>query len=902
MDKNSFGARLRYFRRRARDPERGGPVTQERLTHLLFEVCGLEYSYAAVSDWERGKSQISKDHRATLVGLIMTLGRHGGILSRLEADEWLETANYRALNTEELAEVREAGVAWHDLPEVPDEHEILEAMTMPPRSAPMMAPPLPPHAIIGREELLDIIKDRLLARQFVTVSAVRGLPGVGKTTLALALAHDAEIRAAFPDGVLWTGLGRDPDIFFHLGLWGQALGLADGELGNMTAVGMRSAAVSSLLRNRSALLIIDDAWHAKHAQWFRLGGKACAHVITTRLPAVGNAIPGAKPTVVDTLSDESSVQLLRLLAPQVYEQFPDEVRGLAISSSGLPLALVLMGNYLRQQAATGQRRRVVRALQDLQDQSFRFRVEMHQTGVHPHPSLSHEQDTSLSTIIGISEQALPGQGVRDAFRCLGVFRPKPNSFSEEAAMATTRAEVETLDELVDAGLVEPAGQERYQIHQAISQYLVVEGASEEAQQRFIQFYADWLSANKDDFPTVGREQDNIMTAATLALELDLHAPLIEIVKAYYPFLESRALWEVVDTLLPGAVELSLQSGDHLSAIDILRQEGRSWEVRRDRERADACWERALKLAREQGETDLLVSLLSDRSIAASAADRDELAREYLEEALTISRRADYKRGMGLALGYLGRLEYQAGDYTAATTHLDEAIDVARENAMSPLLCGLLILRGVVATYSESADSAEHYYLEALPYARTVGRTDQLSAILTNLGEIETKRGRDARATAYLEEALEIVKASGSKAREAHIRKDLGILAMREGYGDIAEQHFDVGLQLARADDNQWLSDYIEVHWGELALQNGDWVGAESIFSRLVSSASDSGKYAYIRAIALYGMAQIAQQQGRISAAERDAIESERLLQEMGHERAFEVSTWHRSVSERDASA
>lgn len=81
MNTNPFGKQLRYFRRRAQDPERGGSLTQERLTHLLYEVSHLDYSFAAVSDWERGKSQIPKDHRPTLVGLVATLGQYGGLLS-----------------------------------------------------------------------------------------------------------------------------------------------------------------------------------------------------------------------------------------------------------------------------------------------------------------------------------------------------------------------------------------------------------------------------------------------------------------------------------------------------------------------------------------------------------------------------------------------------------------------------------------------------------------------------------------------------------------------------------------------------------------------------------------------------------------------------------------------------
>lgn len=890
MGMNSFGARLRYFRRRARDPERGGPLTQERLTHLMYDVCGLVYSYGAISDWERGKSQVPKDHRSTLVGLVTTLGKYGGILSRQEADDWLATGNYRLMDEDELDAVHQAEVIWSDLgPQSVDKTAIEPA-------GPMLAPPLPPQPIIGRERALREMKNSLLAREFVAVSAVRGLPGVGKTTLALALAHDADIQAAFPDGILWIGLGRDPDTYFHLGLWAQALGVPDGELATMTAVGMRTAAIRSLLSNRAALLIIDDVWQAKHGQWFQLGGKDCAHIITTRLPAVGNAIRGARHIVVDTLSEPSSIQLLSLLAPQVYQQFPAEIHRLAVSSNGLALALMLMGNYLRQQAASGQPRRVERALYQLQDQSFRLQIEMHQTGAHAHPSLNPEQDASLATIIGISEQALPGREQQEAFRCLGLFPAKPNSFAENAALAVMDAGIKTIDILVDTGLVETSGQERYQLHQSIVEYLHFQGAPAGVQERFVHFYASWLQSYKEDFLGVGRELDNIIAAVTIALNQQFNESLIEIVRAVFPFLESRGLWTLIDHWLGEAVGRALQIREPVKAIDLLRQQGRSWEVRRDREKADRYWERAIVIAREHGETELLVSLLAERSIAASTAKRYEQARDYLQQALEAATAADYPRGVSMAYGYLGRVEHQTGNYSAAITHLDASLVIARQHNLDALLCGLLILRGAAATYAESADSAEQFYLEALDYARTVGRKDQLSAILTNLGEIETKRGQDARAIAYLEEALDIAHESGSPAREAHIRKDLGILTMRQGDADKAQHHFETGLQLAQAEDNEWLANYIEVHWGELLLKTGHITQAEGIFSRLIENLPPTGKEKYMRAIVLFGQAQIAQKEGRPEEALPAAAESEQILQEMGHERAAEVSAFRKTLS------
>jgi len=75
-----FGMLLRYYRRQSTDPDKGGMLTQERLGELLGREPGnTRYSGAAISDWERSKSEINHNYRSVLVGLIKVLHVCGGI-------------------------------------------------------------------------------------------------------------------------------------------------------------------------------------------------------------------------------------------------------------------------------------------------------------------------------------------------------------------------------------------------------------------------------------------------------------------------------------------------------------------------------------------------------------------------------------------------------------------------------------------------------------------------------------------------------------------------------------------------------------------------------------------------------------------------------------------------------
>ncbi len=248
--------------------------------------------------------------------------------------------------------------------------------------------PLPSSTpLIGREEEIAAIKQRLFAGNNVALTALNGLPGVGKTTLAIALAHDPEVRAHFRHGILWAGLGPDPNVDRRLIRWGTLLGLSTGEIGNMQDREEWALSLRSAIGTRSMLLIIDDAWNVNDALTFKIGGPNCAHLVTTRYTAIAVHVAGEGATRLQELTTSESMELLRLLAPQVIASEEQKALDLVAAVGGLPLALTLMGNYLRLQAYSGQARRIQSALQRLNDAAGRMQIEEPRGPVERHPSM-----------------------------------------------------------------------------------------------------------------------------------------------------------------------------------------------------------------------------------------------------------------------------------------------------------------------------------------------------------------------------------------------------------------------------------------------------------------------------------------------------------------------------------
>ncbi len=209
--------------------------------------------------------------------------------------------------------------------------------------APFQPSPLPPH-FIPHPEMSQPLKVHLLADSEITpstlvISAIYGLGGIGKSTLAAALARDADVSACFPDGVLWATLGQEPDTLSLLSEWIQALGDYNYK---PTIVAGASAHLRTLLNDKAVLLVIDDAWDAKHVHPFCVGGPRCRALVTTREGLIARAV-GATLYDLDVMTSDQALALLAAWLGRDLAEGAERSSALALAEAVgyLPLALEL---------------------------------------------------------------------------------------------------------------------------------------------------------------------------------------------------------------------------------------------------------------------------------------------------------------------------------------------------------------------------------------------------------------------------------------------------------------------------------------------------------------------------------------------------------------------------------
>ncbi len=318
---------------------------------------------------------------------------------------------------------------------------------------------------IGRHMLLNQLIQQILTGS--TSIALTGLPGVGKTTLAVMLASHPTIQEHFSDGILWADLGHQPHSIALLSRWGTLLEINPIEMSGLTTIDAWGRTLRDRIGSRRMLLILDDAWKIGDALPLYLHGHHCVHILTTRFPTIAHTFTSNNVYTVPEFDRDESLALLQQFIPDACETFPHEINTIIQCVGGLPLALTLIGRYLLVHTHTGQRRRIYHHLLQLIES-----VDQRLSIQYPLPwrNVPFGSSHSLQAAIAMSYDVLSSQA-QTALHALTIFPPGPQSFSEEAALSTCHIETAMLDELVDSGLLTYIVPDRYQIHPTIHDML-----------------------------------------------------------------------------------------------------------------------------------------------------------------------------------------------------------------------------------------------------------------------------------------------------------------------------------------------------------------------------------------------------------------------------------------------
>jgi DNA-binding SARP family transcriptional activator len=283
------------------------------------------------------------------------------------------------------------------------------------------------------------------------VVAITGFPGIGKSELAINLAHRVADR--YPDGQLYADLGArtaEPGAvltrFLHaLGLDRRAVARDETE---------RIAQYRSLLAGRRLLLVLDDARDADQVRPLIPGSRSCGTVVTGRRGLA--QLPEAHLTTLAGLPDAQARSLLRAMTTaDRADAEPAAVSSIVAACGGVPLALSIAGARLaaRPSWSLGQFAELLAAERGRLDELCCGRL-----------SLRARLDAAYRPLAGSGHYA--DLAAARAFRLLGSWPVPVISTAQAAALlgASPAEATEALETLTDASLLASPTPGQYLLH------------------------------------------------------------------------------------------------------------------------------------------------------------------------------------------------------------------------------------------------------------------------------------------------------------------------------------------------------------------------------------------------------------------------------------------------------
>ncbi|MGW5053947.1 ATP-binding protein [Actinokineospora sp. NPDC004072] len=629
---------------------------------------------------------------------------------------------------------------------------------------------------VGRREQLSQLSQALAEPQqsgAPRVVAIDGPPGMGKTALALRLAHHVKDR--FPDGQLYVnlrgysqeGIPARPAIVLEDFL--VSLGVQAGRI--PTNVDQRAAFYRSLLDGRQVLVVLDNARDLQQINPLLPAADSCGVIITSRTRITGLEIAEAQRSTLGPMSDDESISLLRGIIGTRDGDRPGVIGTLAERCGHMPLALRIAAELVAMHPHHAVHD-LVSELGDEQD-----RLEALATG-----------DThQIRTVFSWSYRDLD-DATRRLFRLLGMHQGPDISIDGAAALTGLRPSVarRLLDRLVSMHLVEGVAGVRYQMHDLLRVYATERAVAEEppedlrvAVQRLVDFY---LHASYHANGILAPQRPNP----------ELPAPRFDLALPQFTEYDEALTWcEQELANLVGATRLALDIGEYEAAWKLpvglwnflyLRKRWSSWI---------ACHQMGLEAARECEDRFGEAWVLNNLAMAFRELRRFDEARNALDRALEVRRGVGDRIGEAWTLTSLGFLESDEGHYEEAAHRFQQALglrssltetdrdrvsEVGNLHGQSIALAYLGVVLSELRRYDEAHDCLQ----QALAIARHIDDRHGESYTLIKVSDTYRKQRSIPAALNASVEALRIRREIGDRWGEAEVLHHQGHILLDDG--------------------------------------------------------------------------------------------------------------------------
>lgn len=685
----------------------------------------------------------------------------------------------------------------------------------------------------------------------VRVDMIIGQGGVGKSTLAIYLAH--KLAPYFPDGQLFARLRGDnhqTNPIDILKRFLRVLGVADPVLPD--GIEERAELYRHLLGDRRMLIVLDDAMSERQVAALLPGNSACAVIVTSRKRLTGIA---ANRVELRGFDHGSAIELLtRAVGPERISADPDAATALCQLCGYLPIALRIVAARLVARPHWS----VAELVSRLQDDSRRL-DELNHEGVGVRASIS-------LTLESLSPDA------QRLFRLLAVSNAQ--SFASWVGSPLLQTDVvraqDLLEELTEAYLIDAevdadSGQTRYRFHDLVRSFarelLVAHESSAERQKSLENLLGAVLrlanEAHRHEHH--GSYLPQRSGASHWALPDVLVARLMADPLAWYEAERETIVSAVLQAAATGLVEHAWELA--LNAVTLFESHAHyeDWRLTHEAALKAAC--RAGDLL---GEAAMRSSL---GSLYMSKRQTEEAGRQFAQ-ALALWRQLGDRHGSALVqhdIAYLNRMD---GNLELALTRWQEAIGTLQ--VYGDRVAEAHALQNMAQVYLDLGDdSRAHEFLSrAQQICVNFGNRRVGAQVLHRLGELQVRRGELDLAHDSYRQVLATVRAAHDQIGECYALLGLGTVQLKRGDLPTAIQTLTDAQDLAAGVNEPMVRGRVRLVRAEAALRTGELEVAAELCDEAIG-AFEAMKATTMRAEAMLLRGQIHTAVGQPEAA-RDA--------------------------------
>ncbi|MBQ0847285.1 tetratricopeptide repeat protein [Streptomyces sp. BH-SS-21] len=636
----------------------------------------------------------------------------------------------------------------------------------------------------GRTSFVSELCDVLASAEgrVMAVSALAGIGGVGKTTLAVHVAHQS--RVAFPDGQLYVDLqgagARAAAPEAVLGAFLRALGTPDSSIPD--TLEERAALYRSVLDGRRVLVLLDNARDAAQVRPLLPGTEGCAALVTSRVRMVDLA--GAHLVDLDVMSPEEALQLFtKIVGTERVESERQSALDVVAACGFLPLAIRIAASRL-----AARRTWTVSVLAaKLADE--RRRLDELQAG-----------DLAVKATFELGYGQLESAQAR-AFRLLGLADGPDMSLAAAAAVLDLPLDdtEELLESLVDTSLLESAAPGRYRYHDLVRLYARACAERDEqppgeraaAMSRLLDFYLSTAARVYAIERPGDRLVDHLETtqypgltfsggSAALDWLYTEAAPLLACVRqsAGTEFLRRAVdlLWAAKDLTESGANSHQYETTaramcDATRTAGDERAEGRARTILTDVllvsgriQQAEDEAQRAMALAGAAQDATAISWVANNRGLICLHQSRHADGKEFFDQAIELLRAADNRPFEATSLCNLSRAHLGMGNVTKAVEIAQRGVSIHAEFGRTVRLANGHYAVGIALHMAGRHSEALGHFSEALGILGDHRQRLWEGTTHFRIAEVHLAAHRPAPAAQHAEQALALRCIGGDRMR------------------------------------------------------------------------------------------------------------------------------------------